>query len=97
MGYLLDRVQNGGACGCGLSPSLPMAWQREQFFSNSISPLLTRFLSTAKTWLAATLRIVRPARSPATKSLQVVAAIPPENNATLPCAVMPQDAQLSSP
>src|ERR1700674_557793 len=36
MGYLLDRVQNGGACGCGLSPSLPMAWQREQFFSNSI-------------------------------------------------------------
>ena len=31
-GYLAERVRNGGASVCGLSPSVPIAWQRAQFF-----------------------------------------------------------------
>jgi hypothetical protein len=41
-------VRNGGASGCGLLPSLPVAWQREQFFVTSTSPLLVRSFSAAK-------------------------------------------------
>ena len=32
-GYLAERIRNGGASLCGLSPSVPIAWQRAQFFS----------------------------------------------------------------
>ena len=46
-GYLRDKVRNGGAGGCGLSPVLPMAWQREQFSRKSTSPLFTSVLSAA--------------------------------------------------
>jgi hypothetical protein len=46
-GYLLERVRKGGACGCGLSPVLPTAWQREQFSRTSSSPLVSVPFSTA--------------------------------------------------
>src|SRR5215211_7403044 len=51
IGYLLDRVRNGGACGCGLSPSLPIAWQREQFSRTITSPLSASPFSAAATGL----------------------------------------------
>ena len=57
-GYLLDSVRKGGAGGCGLSPSLPMAWQREQFFRTSGSPLSARPFSPAAAGLSS-----RPSRS----------------------------------
>src|SRR4029079_15322036 len=47
IGYFLESVRNGGAGGWGLSPSLPIAWQREQFSLTRTSPLSTRFLSAA--------------------------------------------------
>jgi hypothetical protein len=55
-GYLLDSVRKGGAGGCGLSPSLPMAWQREQFSRTSSSPLPTRPFSTGAAGLKGTSR-----------------------------------------
>src|SRR4029079_14418422 len=54
IGYFLESVRNGGAGGWGLSPSLPMAWQREQFSLTRASPLSTRFLSAAFTGAAQT-------------------------------------------
>ena len=46
MGYRSDSVRNGGACGFGLAPSGPIAWQRLQYCVTSVRPRST--LSCAK-------------------------------------------------
>src|SRR6185369_2710616 len=46
-GYLLESVRKGGAGGWGLSPSLPIAWQREQLSLTIASPLVARSFSAA--------------------------------------------------
>jgi DNA transformation protein len=71
-GYLRDKVRNGGAGGCGLSPVLPIAWQREQLSRSSTSPLSTRVLSAAWTGTAKARRIASAAapRLNATRSLR---------------------------
>lgn len=46
-GYLWGGVQKGGASGCGITPSPPMAWQREQFPLTSASPLTVKSVSAA--------------------------------------------------
>jgi hypothetical protein len=52
IGYLLERVRKRGASLWGLSPSLPIAWQREQFSLTSASPLSMSVFSVAKTGTA---------------------------------------------
>src|SRR6185369_2371803 len=46
-GYLLESVRKGGAGGWGRSPSLPIAWQREQLSLTIASPLVARSFSAA--------------------------------------------------
>jgi hypothetical protein len=54
MGYRLANVRNPGASGLGLSPSVPMAWQREQFAVTSAFPLLVTSRSAGKADAAVT-------------------------------------------
>jgi hypothetical protein len=47
MGYLRDRVRNGGAAECGLSPVRAMAWQRAHRAPSNSSPRPSSFASSA--------------------------------------------------
>src|SRR4030081_2266406 len=51
MGYLRDKVRNGGAAECGLSPVRAMAWQCAHRHPTTLFPALPG--STPRRWQAA--------------------------------------------
>jgi len=78
IGFAYATATARGACGCGLVPSLPMAWQREQFSLTSASPLLVRSLSAANAGNVKnpkTSAVARHAASSFPRSLSVPAGI----------------------